>query len=119
MNAIAKSFVVAALIATNMSVVFASPTRGPAIGIRRVEARTSTFFIDTFRGNEVATVVIVGDGATDLDIYIWDMNNNLVARAIGATDRETASFLPFNTGEFRIEIRNLGSTWNEFAIGIK
>ena len=119
MYAIAKSLVVVALVATNMTVAFASPTRGPAIGIRRVEARSSIFFVDTFRANEVATVALVGDGATDLDIYVWDMNNNLVTRAIGATDRETVSFLPFNTGSYRIEIRNLGNTWNEFAIGIK
>ena len=119
MKAIAKIFVVVALIATNMGVTFAGPTRGPVAGVRRVNANSTMIFHETFRAGEVATVSIAGDGDTDLDLYVYDANGNLITRAIGLSDRETVSFTPFVTSTFRIEVRNLGSVWNEFAISMR
>ncbi len=119
MQAIAKIFVVVALLATNMSVSLAGPDRGPVAGVRRVSAFSSMDFVETLRGNEFTTVTIAGDGDTDLDIYVWDANGNLVARAIGLTDRESVSFVPNFTSTYRIEIRNLGNVWNQFAISIR
>ena len=111
-----KFVVVAALLASNMTVAFAGPTRGPASGVRRVNARSTMIFHETFRAGEIATVSIAGDGDTDLDIYVFDANGNLITRAIGLSDRETVSFMPVVTSTFRIEVRNLGKVWNEFAI---
>jgi hypothetical protein len=51
-------------------------------------------FNETFRGGELAVVSIVGDGTTDLDLYVFDNNGNLVARAIGLTDLDSTLCLP-------------------------
>lgn len=116
MQAIAKAVVVVALLATNMSVALAGPTLGPGYAVRRVNANSTMIFNETFRGGEQAVVSIVGDGTTDLDLYIYDNNGRLVDRAIGLTDRETITFFPSFTSNYRIEVRNLGSVWNEFSI---
>lgn len=116
MQAIAKVFVVVTLLAANMSVAFAGPTLGPGSGVRRVAANSTMIFNETFRGGELAVVSIAGDGDTDLDLYVFDNNGRLVARAIGLTDRETISFIPRLTSNFRIEVRNLGNVWNQFVI---
>jgi hypothetical protein len=116
MQAIAKMLVVVILLATNMSVTLASPLPGPGYAVRRVNANSTMIFNDTFRGGERAVVSIVGDGTTDLDLYIYDNNGRLVARAIGLTDRETITFFPSFTSNYRIEVRNLGNVWNEFVI---
>src|SRR5476649_981125 len=108
MKAIAKIFVVVALIASTAVVSLAGPIRGPLVGTERVQARSTTVFYETFRAGESATISIAGDGDTDLDLYVYDANGNLIARAIGLTDRETVSFLPYVTSSFRIEVRNLG-----------
>ena len=116
MQAIAKVLVVVTLLATNLSVAFAGPVPGPGSAVRRVNANSTMVFNETFRGGELAVVSIAGDGTTDLDLYIYDNNGNLIGRAVGLTDRETISFFPSFTGNYRIEVRNLGNVWNEFAI---
>lgn len=116
MQAFAKALVVVTILATNISVAFAGPTQGPGYAVRRVEARSTMVFNETFLGGELAVVSIAGDGDTDLDLYVFDNNGNLVVRAIGLTDRETVSFVPAFTSNYRIEVRNLGNVWNQFSI---
>src|SRR4051794_15704194 len=47
------------------------------------------------------TVTIAGDGNTDLDLCIFDVNGKLVARAIDLTDGEAITFLPSLTSTYR------------------
>src|SRR5476649_1419246 len=62
MKAIAKIFVVVALIASTAVVSFAGPLRGPLVGTERVQARSTTVFYETFRAGELATISVAGDG---------------------------------------------------------
>ena len=71
---------------------------------------------ETFRGGELAMVQINGDGSSDLDLYVYDQNGNLVAYAIGLSDQEIVTFRPIWTGTFRIEVRNLGGRTNWFRM---
>ena len=96
--------VVAALLATNSAVTFACPSRGPVAGVRRVDANSTMIFYQSFRANEVATVSIARDGDTDLDIYVFDANGNLITRAVGLSDRETVSFIPTEKSEISTKI---------------
>ena len=66
---------------------FAGPTRGPAAGVRRVNANSTMIFYETFRANEVATVSVAGDGDTDFEIQVGVANSNLITCAIGLSDR--------------------------------
>ena len=89
---------------------------GPGKDLKIVQARSTVTYYETFRANELAVVSIVGDGSTDLDIYVYDENGNFITAATGLSDVETVTFTPAWTGVFRIEVRNLGSTWNEYAL---
>ena len=54
-------------------------------------------------------VGIAGDGASDLDLFVYDENDHLVCRSTASTDREHCRWWPRWTGPFRIEIQNLGA----------
>jgi hypothetical protein len=83
----------------------------------RVHARTiNTYYID-FYGGEYAEVAIVGDGDTDLDLFIYDENGNLIASGESYSDTEVVGWTPRWTGTFTVEVHNLGSVYNDFGLG--
>jgi hypothetical protein len=61
-----------------------------------------------FDGGQLAEAGIAGDGDSDLDLYVYDNNDNLVCRSAGSSDREYCRWWPRWTGPFRIEVQNLG-----------
>jgi hypothetical protein len=79
----------------------------------------SVTYYETFRGGEFARAAIVGDGGTDLDIFVYDMNGRLVVRGIGPTDVEAVSWVPCYTQQYRIVVRNLGCVWNRYSIAVR
>ena len=70
----------------------------------------------TFLGAEVSVVDIAGDGASNLDLYVFDERGRLMCRAAEPTDRETCTCTPPQTAEFFVEVRNLGSAPNEYRM---
>jgi len=89
---------------------------GPGSTISRVRARDTDIYRVRFRGREFAEVCVVGDGDTDLDLFIYDENGNVICSDTGYTDRAYCSWTPRWTGTFDIEIENLGSVWNEYRL---
>jgi hypothetical protein len=69
-----------------------------------------------FVGAELAMVAIAGDGASNLDLYVFDERGGLVCRAAEPTDRETCTWTPTHTADFFVEVRNLGSALNEYRM---
>jgi hypothetical protein len=89
---------------------------GPRRQIDRVGALgTITYRVD-FRAYELAEVAVVGDGDTDLDLYIYDANGNLVAYDEDYSDRCYVSFVPRFTLPFFIKVVNRGRVYNQFVI---
>lgn len=89
---------------------------GSGIVTERVEAYDAdTYYID-FYGNEWAEVSVTGDGDTDVDVFVYDMNGTLVAQDIGYTDRCFVDWYPRRRGTYRIVVRNLGSVWNRYTL---
>ncbi len=116
-----KKFVAIACVALCLSVatitlVEAGNIKGPAQGTTICEARGSVVYHETFFGNEMARVAIVGDGSTDLDVFVYDMSGRLVVQGIGLTDVERVTWFPERTQTYRIVVKNLGSTWNRFSM---
>lgn len=89
---------------------------GPAYTIERVEAQTSDIFAVEFEGGEYAEVAISGDGDTDLDLYVFDENENLICSSLDAGDDEYCKWSPRWTGTFYIQIQNLGTLYNEYEL---
>ncbi len=51
---------------------------GPAIVTRRVYANSRSVDYIYFEGGDLGEVAVIGDGDTDLDLYIYDENGNLI-----------------------------------------
>ena len=94
----------------------AGATEGPQVASTQVMAQSTDTFTTSFRGNELASIAISGDGDTDLDLYVYDENGNLIASDLGSTDQAVVSFTPAWTGPFRIEVKNRGYVYNNYAI---
>jgi hypothetical protein len=90
--------------------------KGPGEWMGPVGARASVLLNETFVGGKDAVIAIVGDGSTDVDIFVRDENGILVAQGIGLTDRERVVFRPIWTGRFTVELRNLGNVTNRVAL---
>ena len=77
--------------------------------------RTDTYRV-AFRGGESARIVVSGDGDSDLDLYVYDENGNLVCKDDDDTDDMVCGWNPRWTGQFRIEIKNRGGIANAYRL---
>jgi len=95
-------------------------TRGRYDGPLRTSDRVRAGYTDTwnikFRGGEQAYVLVSGDGDTDLDLYVYDENGNLIDSDTDRSDDCVASFTPRWTGYFKIKIKNLGHVYNNYIL---
>ena len=64
----------------------------------------------------VLEVAVVGDGDTDLDLYIYDSNGNLIEKDDDYTDTCYCSWTPKWTGAFTIKIKNRGGVCNYYTL---
>jgi hypothetical protein len=76
---------------------------------------THTYDI-SFRAGEYSEVAISGNGASDLDLYIYDGYGNLVIGDEGYSDQSTLWFVASRTGVFRIVIKNWGPRANRYGL---
>ncbi len=100
----------------------ASSAQAGAVGLPishgdRVNAYSVKTYTIDFYGGEYAEVAIVGDGDTDLDLFIYDENGNLIASGESYSDAEVVGFTPRWTGTFIVEVHNLGGVYNQFGLG--
>ena len=93
-------------------------TRGPVGGEKysydRVEAYSTDEYRIKFWAEDKAVVTVRGDGDTDLDLYIYDANGNLICSDTDNTDYCVCSWYPKWTGYFTIRIKNRGSVYNKY-----
>lgn len=89
---------------------------GPKSGYGTVYARSYTYYTAKFWANEIAEVVVSGDGDTDLDLYVYDENGNLITSDTDYTDDCYVRFYPRWTGSFTIKIVNRGGVYNNYVI---
>lgn len=91
-------------------------TGGPKGTVTVVRARGTDVFNLVFNGGYTAELGISGDGDTDLDLYVYDENGNLICRSTRYGDDEYCRWNPRWTGPFRVEVRNLGYVPNRYAL---
>ena len=90
---------------------------GPNVVHRdRVLANTNDVYNMTFRGGETAEVAVVGDHDTDLDLYIYDENDNLIVSDTDYSDSCFVIWVPKWTGTFRVKIVNRGGVYNDYTL---
>lgn len=89
---------------------------GPKYAYGKVYAKNYTYYYQKFWADEIAEVAVSGDGDTDLDLYVYDENGNLIASDTDYTDDCYVRFAPRWTGTFAIKIVNRGNVFNNYAI---
>lgn len=76
---------------------------------------TDTYEINFIEG-ELAEIAVIGDGDTDLDLYVFDSNGNLIVNDTDYTDRCFVSWVPLWTGRYTIKILNQGPILNYYLL---
>jgi hypothetical protein len=69
-----------------------------------------------FRANELAEIVVAGSGASDLDLYVFDANGNIIVGDEGYSDDCFVSWVPKWTGTFQIVVVNRGRAANRYEL---
>jgi hypothetical protein len=91
-------------------------TTGPVVHHDKVFARHYDDFVVSFYAGELARVAVIGDGDTDLDLYIYDANGNLIVADTDYTDQCLVQFVPRWTGTFRVRVVNNGYVSNRYVL---
>lgn len=89
---------------------------GPSRDYSSVNGNSHIDYTASFVANELAEVLVSGDGDTDLDLYVYDSNGNLIAKDIDYSDDCYVRWIPAWTGRFIIRIVNRGPVYNRFVI---
>ena len=79
-------------------------------------AGETLFYTITFRGGEMASVTLIGDGYTDIDCFVYDAYGNEVGRDLEYDDVCMIDWTPGWTGEYEIKVVNLGNDFNEYVL---
>ncbi len=95
---------------------FAGSKMGPQSQSTQVEAHKSDTYRLTLVGGEETKILVTGDGDTDLDCYLMDENDNVVAHDTDTTDTCLLTMTPKWTGSFHVEVRNMGGVYNRYTI---
>jgi len=89
---------------------------GPGYVVDKVNGEEANMYAVEFTGGDAAEAAVVGDGSTDLDLYIFDEDGNLIVMDEDAGDECYVIWKPRSTGVFVITVLNRGSSYNEFAL---
>jgi hypothetical protein len=89
---------------------------GAKIHTDTVQPGTIDNYTISFRGGEPAVIGISGDGDTDLDLFVYDENGNLIGSDTDRSDDCVVRWSPRWTGPFRIKIKNLGGVYNRYVL---
>lgn len=98
----------------------ATPTRGRTLGpgsaSRKVWGESYITDLVTFDANALAEVGIIGDGDTDLDLYVYDENGNLIGSDADYSGNCYVSWVPRRTGTFLVKVLNRGKVYNDYSL---
>ncbi len=73
------------------------------LGAYESESYSQVYFADNY-----TEVCVQGDGRSDIDLWVYDENGNLIDASTGSGAFECVSFTPVWTGEFTFVVENYG-----------
>ncbi len=89
---------------------------GPIVVVRRLRARETYSFTIEARPNEVLRVAAIGDGDTNIDLTLRDVNGAVICTD-GSLDHYPVCTVPRpRGGSIRVEIINRGEVWSRVQI---
>ena len=85
----------------------------------RIEAQDTNYWRIWATAGHDLTVIVDGDGDTDLDCWARDGDGWLLASDVDITDYCILRFAANETGFVQIRIDNLGDVWNAYEIRVR
>jgi hypothetical protein len=80
-------------------------------------------YIDTFKANERALVIVSGNYQSCLGVYVFDAQGNCVAKddlsSPQTADDLATEWIPPEQARYSVEVRNAGVMPNSFEIGLR
>lgn len=89
---------------------------GPQRDYYSVNGNSYIDYTASFIANELAEILVSGDGDTDLDLYVYDSQGNLIASDTDYSDDCYVCWIPKWTGRYTIRLVNRGPVYNRFVI---
>jgi hypothetical protein len=89
---------------------------GPGRTVSSVNGNSSDTYQIRFIANQYAEILVSGDGDTDLDLYVYDSNGNLIVKDDDYTDDCYVRWIPAWTGNFIVKIVNRGPIYNNYVL---
>ena len=105
-----------AQIEENGKVSHRGAVNGPSRHYDTVNGNSVDTYQISFIANYLAEIVVSGDGDTDLDLYVYDSNGNLIASDTDYSDDCYVSWVPKWTGRFIVKVVNRGPLYNRYVI---
>jgi hypothetical protein len=87
--------------------------RPPIDGVYQVPARNSQFFYVKLQAGVKYRISVNGDGDTDLDLFVRNQSGRWLGRDNDSSDDAVVYVVPGDTDIFTMEVKNLGSVYNE------
>ncbi len=75
------------------------------------------FVADKNPAKKNAEFAVIGDGGTDVDVFVFDADGKEVAKDDNFTDLALVRWTPTKTQEYTIKVRNLGNADNNCNMG--
>ena len=82
----------------------------------RVSAGDIEYFTYHATAGVPASILVIGDGDTDLDLYVFDANANLITEDTDNLDVCLCEWTATYTGQYYVAVKNWGNVYNEFTI---
>ena len=89
---------------------------GPSRHYDTVNGNSTDNYQINFIANYLAEIAVSGDGDTDLDLYVYDSNGNLIVSDTDYSDDCYVSWVPAWTGRFIVKVVNRGPIYNRYVI---
>lgn len=70
----------------------------------------------SFVANQLAEILVSGDGDTDLDLYVYDSNGNAIAQDTDYSDDCLVRWVPAWTGRYIVKVVNRGPVYNRYVL---
>lgn len=120
MNTYAKIAFACAMLATAIAgfntSAFAGSTRPGAFQPFWLASGDREVLSDVFLGGREAIISIESRGCSVVDFTLRDENDNVIKQGKIRTDHKQVTFQPAWTGEFTLELENLGSCDNRMRV---
>jgi hypothetical protein len=105
-----------AVVLGSVSAVQAGRRPVPGKDIKTVSGYSTVTYTEEFYGGQLAVVRVIGDGDSDLDLYVYDEFGNLIDKDTRPGDNCVVTFKPRWTGKFTIKVVNCGRMSNCYTL---